>query len=206
MNAPTDSQIEDCGVVGQELKSCYSDLRQRAAKVLRSRADVEDAAPETCERVLKACREHQIIGPARNFAFGVLRYVSLEIIRRHAREVSLSDEGGGGSESGGSESPPGSGPTGPSPIPTMSLLPSSATTPDEDDEDALGALLECLGEQPPSRRAFILRFSSAHGEGTAIARENGESPNAVTLRAYKIRVVLRKCINGKLGYGKGTLR
>lgn len=174
---------------------------------MRSRADVDEVVQETCLRVLEACRERRINGPTRNYAFGVLRYVSLELLRKGARDVSLTDEDGGGdSESGGTASPADAAAAGPPLGPTLSLVPPGSPAHDDDDEGALEALMECLGELPQTLRAFILRCSSEHGAGVVISKENGESPNAVNLRAYKIRATLRKCIESKVGPGKGMTR
>lgn len=71
--------------------------------------------------------------------------------------------------------------------------------PPEPDEDALGCLDECLARLPPDDREIAVEYYRFEGRERinnrkGLAEKFGLSPNALRIRALKLRALLGECV------------
>jgi RNA polymerase sigma factor (sigma-70 family) len=134
--------------------------------IFRASCDAEALADETINRVISRLPEiqHQINGERTRYFYGVARKVQLEYLRRKTPR------------------PP------PEPIIDSERV-----------EVEHHCLEECIGKLSDENRELVLRYYQADGrqkieERRQLAEELGIAPNALRIRAYRIRAALQKCL------------
>lgn len=132
----------------------------------RAPCDAEDLADETINRVINRLPEiqNEINGERSRYFYGVARKVQLEYLRRKTPQ------------------PP------PEPI-----------TDSEKVEVEFHCLEQCISKLSEENRELVLRYYQADGrqkieERKQLAEELGIAPNALRIRAYRIRAALQKCL------------
>jgi len=154
----------DREVAGQK----YEVIRAGLIRIFVSKgsSDAEDLADETINRVSSRLGEidFQINGERTRYFYGVARKVQLEYLRRKTPQ------------------PP-------------------AETPIDSDrvEAEFRCLEECISKLSPEHRELVLRYYQADGrqkieQRKQLADELGIAPNALRIRAYRIRAALQKCL------------
>lgn len=134
--------------------------------IFRAPCDAEDLADETINRVISRLPEiqHQINGERTRYFYGVARKVQLEYLRRKTPQ------------------PP------PEPM-----------TDSDRVEIEHQCLEQCINKLSNENRELVLRYYQADGrrkieERKLLAEELGIAPNALRIRAYRIRAALQKCL------------
>lgn len=134
--------------------------------IFRAPCDAEDLADETINRVISRVPTigHEVNGDRIRYFYGVARMVHMEYLRRK------------------------------SPQP-----PHEPVSDYERQEVEHNCLEECMGKLSPENRKLVLRYYSADGrqkieERKKLAEELGIAPNALRIRAYRIRAELQKCL------------
>jgi RNA polymerase sigma factor (sigma-70 family) len=132
----------------------------------RAPCDAEDLADETINRVISRLPEigYQINGDRARYFYGVARKVQLEYLRRK------------------------------SPQP-----PQEPVNDSERQEIEHNCLDQCIRKLSPENRKLVLRYYQADGrqkieQRKQLADELGIAPNALRIRAYRIRTALQKCL------------
>lgn len=132
----------------------------------RGHCEAEDLADETINRVISRLNEikNQVTGERSRYFYGVARKVQLEYLRR--------------------KTPP--------------AAPESATD-SELVEIEYRCLEECISKLSDENRELVLRYYQAEGrekieQRKQLADELGIAPNALRIRAYRIRAALQKCL------------
>lgn len=132
----------------------------------RASCDAEDLADETINRVISRLPEiqHQVNGERARYFYGVARKVQLEYLRRKTPQP-----------------------------------PPETTADSETVEVEFHCLEECIRKLSDENRELVLRYYQADGrqkieERKALAEELGIAPNALRIRAYRIRAALQKCL------------
>ena len=155
----------------------YEDIRRRLMKIFTSRGCTcpEDLADETINRVI--VKVHKIRegyrGDPALYFGGVARNVFHEYARKKA-------------------------------VPAVQPPPN----PHDARERELDCLDRCLDEITGENRVFILRYHES-GKGSRIqnrsdmAREMGRGPNALRIRAHRIRAGLQQCVSDCLAQNAG---
>ena len=132
----------------------------------RGHCEAEDLADETINRVISRLHEvrNQVTGEPARYFYGVARKVQLEYLRRK-------------------------------------LPPNPPETPTDTDQAELdfSCLEKCMARLSPENRDLVLRYYEAEGrrkieKRKLLAEELGIAPNALRIRAYRIRVALQKCV------------
>lgn len=132
----------------------------------RAPCDAEDLADETINRVSSRLCEikHEVNGERTRYFYGVARKVQLEYLRRKIPQ------------------PP-------------------AESPNDSDrvEAEFRCLEECISKLSAENRNLVLRYYQADGrqkieQRKQLAEELGIAPNALRIRAYRIRAALQKCL------------
>lgn len=155
----------------------YEDIRRRLIKIFASRGCFcpEDLADETINRVIAKVHEikEDYHGDPARYFGGVARNVFHEYARKRA-------------------------------VPTVQPRPDSP----ESREQALSCLDKCLEEIPVDNSSLILRYYEGQ-KGSRIrnrnemARELGMEPNALRIRAHRIRTALQQCVGNCLAQSAG---
>ena len=134
--------------------------------IFRAPCDAEDLADETINRVSSRLGEieFQVNGERTRYFYGVARKVQLEYLRRKT-------------------------PQPPAELPIDS----------ERLEVEFRCLEECISKLSPENRRLVLRYYQADGrqkieQRKQLADELGIAPNALRIRAYRIRAALQKCL------------
>ena len=132
----------------------------------RGHCEAEDLADETINRVISRLHEvsNQVTGERSRYFFGVARKVQLEYLRRK--------------------------------IPRN---PPESTTDSGRVENEYRCLEECIAKLSRENRELVLRYYEADGrekieQRKRLAKELGIAPNALRIRAYRIRTALQKCL------------
>lgn len=132
----------------------------------RGHCEAEDLADETINRVISRLDEvsNQITGERSRYFFGVARKVQLEYLRRKIPQA-----------------------------------PQLSSTDSEQAELEYRCLEECMDKLSPENRKLVLRYYEADGrekieKRKLLAEELGIAPNALRIRAYRIRAALQKCL------------
>ena len=132
----------------------------------RGHCEAEDLADETINRVISRLHEvsHQVTGERSRYFYGVARKVQLEYLRRKFPQ------------------------------------PPSDTAADSGRVELEYRCLEdCMAKLSPENRSLVLRYYEADGrekieKRKLLAEELGIAPNALRIRAYRIRAALQKCV------------
>lgn len=132
----------------------------------RAACDAEDLADETINRVSsRLCAiTHEVNGERTRYFYGVARKVQLEYLRRK--------------------------------------IPQPPAEPPNDSERVeveFRCLEECISKLSAENRQLVLRYYQADGrqkieQRKQLAEELGIAPNALRIRAYRIRAALQKCL------------
>lgn len=146
----------------------YEDIRRRLIKVFAGRGcpDAEDLADETINRVTSRLEEvkKEFQGDPARYFFGVANMVYLEYLRRKI----------------------------PQPPPLSSTDTNQA-------EIEYRCLERCVAELSNENRYLLLQYYGAEGRAKIeqrrkLAEKLGIAPNALRLRAYRIRAGLQECV------------
>jgi RNA polymerase sigma factor (sigma-70 family) len=132
----------------------------------RGHCEAEDLADETINRVISRLHEvsNQITGERARYFYGVARKVQLEYLRRKL----------------------------PNP-------PAESAKDSDRVELEYRCLEKCIAKLSPENRALVMRYYEADGrekidKRKQLADELGIAPNALRIRAYRIRAALQKCL------------
>ncbi|HEX5890462.1 MAG TPA: sigma-70 family RNA polymerase sigma factor [Pyrinomonadaceae bacterium] len=132
----------------------------------RAPCDAEDLADETINRVSSRLDDikAEVNGERSRYFFGVARKVQLEYLRRKTPQA-----------------------------------PGEHTIDSERLEAEHRCLEECIGKLSAENRKLVLRYYQADGrqkieDRKQLADELGIAPNALRIRAYRIRAALQKCL------------
>lgn len=155
----------------------YEKIRGGLIKIFTGRACVEpeDLADETINRVARKLKEIEkdFSGDRARYFFGVANKVHLEHLRRKIPQA----------------------------------VPPATTDPDRIELE-YNCLERCIERLPQENRELLLRYHGAEGATEtelrrALADEMGIAPNALRIRAHRIRASLKecvkKCINRAIG-------
>ena len=146
----------------------YEQIRTRLINFFtgRGHCEAEDLADETINRVISRLHEvsNQVTGERSRYFFGVARKVQLEYLRRKIPQA-----------------------------------PPESVTDSERVELEYQCLDECIAKLSPENRDLVLRYYQAEGRDKIekrkrLAEELGIAPNALRIRAYRIRTALQKCL------------
>lgn len=131
----------------------------------RGHCEAEDLADETINRVISRLHEvsNQVTGERSRYFFGVARKVQLEYLRRRIPQA-----------------------------------PQQSATDSTQVEFEYRCLEECIAKLSPENRELVMRYYEADGRAKIeqrkkLAEELGIAPNALRIRAYRIRAALQKC-------------
>lgn len=145
----------------------YEDIRRRLIKIFtgRASADAEDLADETINRVTSKLHEvENFTGDRRRYFFGVANKVYLEYLRRKLPQ--------------------------PPPLPPV----------DSNQVELEYQCLEhCIQNLTKENRELLLAYYGAEGRAKIdnrrlLAEKMGIAPNALRLRAHRIRKMLLECV------------
>lgn len=146
----------------------YEDIRRRLIKIFTGRAcvEAEDLADETINRVTSRLDQikEEFTGDRSRYFFGVANKVYMEHMRRKQ----------------------------PQPPPTPPPDPNQA-------ELEYQCLEHCIDRLSSENRYLLLKYYGAEGRGKVdhrkqLAEELGIAPNALRIRAYRIRLGLQECV------------
>lgn len=146
----------------------YEQIRTGLIKFFncRTHCEAEDLADETINRVISRLHEvkSQVTGERTRYFFGVARKVQLEYLRRKTPQA-----------------------------PPESVADSRRV------EVEYRCLEECIGKLSAENRELVLRYYAADGrekidQRKLLAEKLGIAPNALRIRAYRIRAELQKCL------------
>ena len=156
----------------EEAGAKYEQIRRRLIKIFacRGRHDAEELADETINRVtLKAAKiAQEYVGDPALYFYGVAQKVYLESVRKRA--------------------------------PAMPPPPPAAPAEVEQEYECLE---KCMEQLPPNSRELILEYYQNDKKlkveyRKGLAERLGIAPNAVRIRAHRIRQVLQRCVQGCL--------
>ena len=146
----------------------YEEIRRRLIKIFTGRGcvDPEDLADETINRVTKRLNEIEkdFEGDRTRYFFGVANKVYLEYLRR--------------------KQPP---------------APPLLSVDGNHIEQELVCLENCIEKLSPENRDLLLQYYGAEGSARsekrkALAQSLGIGPNALRIRAFRIRLALQECV------------
>jgi len=146
----------------------YEEIRSKLIKYFAgsSQIEAEALADETINRVARRLNEikDKVYGERVRYFFGVARKVLMEYLRRKQPQV----------KSG-------------------SVVDSNSI------ELEYRCLEECMAKLSPQNRELVMRYYAAEGrerieQRKLLAEELGIAPNALRIRAYRIRAELQKCL------------
>jgi RNA polymerase sigma factor (sigma-70 family) len=147
---------------------CYEELRIKLVKIFTCRGCMtpEDLADETFNRVSKKVSEiiNSYVGDPRLYFYGVARNVFLESVRKR---------------------------------PHVPPMPEPTSTEQKEAEQE--CLDQCMQKLTPTNRRLILEYYSGDRREKierrkALAERLGIAPNALRIRAHRIRGSLAKCV------------
>jgi DNA-directed RNA polymerase specialized sigma24 family protein len=155
----------------------YEEIRERLIKIFIGRGcyEPEDLADETINRVIKRLNEiePQFIGDRARYFYGVANKVHLEYLRRK-----------------------------PVPPPPLPFVDSNRL------EEEFRCLEQCLGQLTPENRDLVLQYYQEERHAKIdhrklLAQRLGIAPNALRIRAYRIRASLLECVKDCLARSIG---
>jgi DNA-directed RNA polymerase specialized sigma24 family protein len=156
--------------------AAYGVLRQRLVGFFERRAipDAEVLADETLDRIAHRLEQGERIEQVNGYAYGVARLVSMEWLRRQAREGAA-----------------------------QRLWPAESRDADEGEAERVRGLERCLEELPEESRRLILEYYGCRlEERKALAHRLGLTYTNLKTRAHRIRVVLQRCADRRLRPGE----
>jgi DNA-directed RNA polymerase specialized sigma24 family protein len=146
----------------------YEEIRRRLIKIFTGRGcvDAEDLADETINRVTSRLSEikKEFTGDRARYFFGVANKVYMEHMRRKQPQP-----------------------------------PPPSTTDSHQVELEYRCLEQCIESLSEENRYLLLKYYGAEGSSKVdqrkqLAEELGLAPNALRIRAYRIRVGLQECV------------
>jgi len=146
----------------------YEQIRTKLIKYFSgsSQTDAEALADETINRVARRLNEikDRVYGERIRYFFGVARKVLMEYLRRKQPQVE-----------------------------------SKSAVDSDQIELEYQCLEECMAKLSPQNRELLMRYYDADGrerieQRKLLAEELGIAPNALRIRAYRIRAELQKCL------------
>lgn len=146
----------------------YEEIRQRLIKIFTCRGcyEAEDLADETINRVSKKLTEieEEFTGDPARYFYGVANKVHLEYLRRKPLQP-----------------------------PPLVLVESDRL------EEEFRCLEHCLGQLTPENHELVLQYYQDDGkekidQRKLLAKRLGIAPNALRIRAYRIRASLEECL------------
>jgi RNA polymerase sigma factor (sigma-70 family) len=146
----------------------YEQIRAKLIKFFsgKSHSEAEDLADETINRVASRLNEikNQVYGEQARYFYGVARKVQMEYLRRKQPHE-----------------------------------PPDSTVDSERVEIEYRCLEECIAKLSPENRELVLSYYQAEGrqkidQRKLLADKLGIAPNALRIRAYRIRAALQKCL------------
>jgi DNA-directed RNA polymerase specialized sigma24 family protein len=155
----------------------YEEIRERLIKIFVGRGcyEPEDLADETINRVIKRLNEiePQFVGDRARYFYGVANKVHLEYLRRKPLQ-----------------------------------LPSPAFVDSDNLEEEYRCLEHCLGRLTPENHRMVLQYyqEDRHAKidhRKLLAQKLGIAPNALRIRAYRIRASLLECVKDCLARSIG---
>jgi DNA-directed RNA polymerase specialized sigma24 family protein len=168
----------------------YEELRVRISQLLLwrgvSNADADSLADVVLDRIAAKIRAGEVIENVNSYAAGVARFVVLEH-QRKKREIAVDE------------------------LPERAAP--SAHDDTEEADQRLAFLRRCLMEIPDEsdRRLILLYYDTESNEKTkdarkALANDLQMSPNALKVRACRLRLKLETCINKHVAETKSSTR
>jgi DNA-directed RNA polymerase specialized sigma24 family protein len=149
----------------------YRSLRDRIVRFFewRSCSDPDALADESLDRVIRKISQGEQIEDAAKYTFGVAKLVYLESTKKQHREEPIVID-----------------------FPVKD-------TPVDDDDDSLTCLERCLGQTTTDSRKLILRYYSFDKQAKIddrrkLADELGLSPNALRIKALRVRSKIEGCV------------
>ena len=155
----------------------YEEIRERLIKIFIGRGcyEPEDLADETINRVIKRLNEiePQFVGDRARYFYGVANKVHLEYMRRKPVQ-----------------------------------LPSPAFVDSDNLEEESRCLEHCLGRLTPENHQMVLQYYQENRHAKIdhrrlLAKRLGIAPNALRIRAYRIRASLLECVKDCLARSIG---
>ena len=146
----------------------YEQIRTGLIKFFhcRTHCEAEDLADETINRVIGRLHEikNHVTGERTRYFFGVARKVQMEYLRRKTPQAQA-----------------------------------DSVTDSHRVEVEYRCLEECIGKLSAENRELVLRYYAADGrekieQRKLLAEKLGIAPNALRIRAYRIRAALQKCL------------
>jgi RNA polymerase sigma factor (sigma-70 family) len=146
----------------------YEQIRSKLINFFSSRAQTqaEELADETIDRVASRLDaiKDQVYGERVRYFYGVARMILMEYLRRKQPEAT-----------------------------------SGSATNSEQVEVEYRCLEECIAKLSPENRKLVLTYYQADGrqkidQRKLLAEKLGIAPNALRIRAYRIRAELQKCV------------
>jgi len=146
----------------------YEQIRSGLIKffTFRGQCEAEDLADETINRVIGRLNEIRthVTGERTRYFYGVARKVQMEYLRRKIPQATLQSAGDS-----------------------------------ERVEIEYRCFEECISKLSDENRELVLRYYQADGrqkieERKRLAEELGIAPNALRIRAFRIRAALQKCL------------
>lgn len=146
----------------------YEEIRRRLITIFTGRGctDAEDLADEVINRVVSKLREigTEFEGDRARYFYGVANKVLMEYLRRKP----------------------------PQPLPVST---SDSNRLEQEDR----CLEECIRRLRPDYRLLLTEYYGAEGKDKAekrkrLAEKLGIAPNALRIRAYRLRLALQKCV------------
>jgi DNA-directed RNA polymerase specialized sigma24 family protein len=156
----------------------YEQLRRKLVSLFmwRGSATPDELADETLDRLARKIDEGEVVRNVPHYVGGIARLVWLESLKAEARERSALEELGG----------------------------ASRVDPAHEESARAVCFESCLANLPAESRALILDYYRE--EKTAkialrkqLAEKLGTPPNALRIRAHRIRVQLETCVADCLG-------
>ncbi|HEU4594614.1 MAG TPA: sigma-70 family RNA polymerase sigma factor [Pyrinomonadaceae bacterium] len=155
----------------------YEQIRRRLIKIFtcRGRADADELADETINRVTLKAQElsKDYDGDPSLYFYGVAQKVFLESLRKR-------------------------------PAPAFVPPPPPPTASETDEDEAEYECLEsCVGQLPPESRVLVIEYYQNDRRAKIdhrkeLAARLGIAPNALRIRAHRIRLTLQRCVEACL--------
>ncbi len=155
----------------------YEQIRRRLIKIFtcRGRADADELADETINRVTLKAQElsKDYDGDPSLYFYGVAQKVFLESLRKR-------------------------------PAPAFVPPPPPPTASETDEDEAEYECLEsCVGQLPPDSRELVIEYYQNDRRAKIdhrkeLAARLGIAPNALRIRAHRIRLTLQRCVEACL--------
>jgi len=159
-----------------EASNLYTNLREMLVRFFRIKgiAEDEEAADETIDRVAEKIDQDAVIEDIKGFAFGVAKFVALEMIRHEQTRIRMAD---------------------------AFYLKDSASN-EFNERDSIEHLRRCFNELYPRERALLIKYfedlpaDELHENRLQIAKSESLTLNALRNRISRLRKRLEDCLRG----------